>query len=683
MSSFAIPPRRLFVAAAVAAFVIPLAVYIATLSPGLNFEDPVEFAVGAAALGLDHPSGYPLETLWAHLFGYFPAGELAWRFNLSSAAAAAGAALFTFLLVWDFIGARATTLTRMAGAALATTFTAFGLTLWSQAVVTEAYALNAALIAAALWLGWRARAEGGRWWYALAFTAGLAAANHTSSLLLTVPLLIYVGWRRRPQPAAIVLAAAFFTLALSVYMYAPVRAARDPALNWGSPATLGRFWTYVRRSDMNELWWPRYRYLGFHALELGRFLLTEYGPAAGLLAGLGGILAWRRTYGRMLAVIAFIGGPLAMFALVGLLRPVQIIEIQVWYIPFFLAAAALAGIGVGLLTEHIKSPGWRRGAAAAAVFIALVPMVYNLPPNNRHAFHFTEEHARNLLRTFPYGAVAAFRDNGRLGIYELVYFHDFFYRRPDVAILESSGTVGTREGVPAPGERNISPMAETVRWANLMTRHFRDARHPVFYSSPDAETLGWGVVPVPFGLLYHLESRAGNPLPYTPPWRHYEYKELRAVGRALENERPAVDPTAFRMWANYYTQHSHFAFARGDITGALADLAMASRLVGRDHRSAWFIASVYAEYGYFEQALPIFEVVKKEIERYRYDTRAGVAGYCNLLNALGEAYAETGAMDSARRQFEESLALDPDQPDLKAYMTSLGLTPPESGGPRQ
>jgi hypothetical protein len=66
-----------------AAFVVPFLVYLYTLAPSLNFEDSVEFALGCAVLGVDHPSGYPLETLAGHLFTYLPLGELAWRVNVA------------------------------------------------------------------------------------------------------------------------------------------------------------------------------------------------------------------------------------------------------------------------------------------------------------------------------------------------------------------------------------------------------------------------------------------------------------------------------------------------------------------------------------------------------------------------------------------------------------------------
>jgi hypothetical protein len=280
-----------------AAFAVPFAVYLSTLAPSLNFEDSMEFALGCAVLGVDHPAGYPLQTLVGHLFTYLPLGEVAWRVNLASATFGALASAFIFLLTWELLAPVVENRRLLAaGSWAAGALFAFSSAFWPQAVITEVYALNAAALAATLWCGARCNARrDARWFYATAFAAALAAANHPLSLVATAPLLAYLWFKLRREAGGAALAAnaaALFLLGISIYLYLALRASRQPPLNWGVPADLPRFADHVRRREFGTIYWPRYRYLGRHAWELGKLLLLQFGPGAGALAAVG--LAWLR-----------------------------------------------------------------------------------------------------------------------------------------------------------------------------------------------------------------------------------------------------------------------------------------------------------------------------------------------------------------------------------------------------
>ena len=78
-----------------------LAVYVATLAPGLTFEhngaDGGDLITAAHTLGVPHPSGYPTYTLLAWLASQLPVGTIAYRANLLSAVCASLAAGLTCL----------------------------------------------------------------------------------------------------------------------------------------------------------------------------------------------------------------------------------------------------------------------------------------------------------------------------------------------------------------------------------------------------------------------------------------------------------------------------------------------------------------------------------------------------------------------------------------------------------
>jgi len=75
------------------AFLLLLALYLATLCPSVGGGDSGELTAAALTGGVPHPSGYPLFALLARFFAALPLGHSpAWRVNLLSAVPMAAAA---------------------------------------------------------------------------------------------------------------------------------------------------------------------------------------------------------------------------------------------------------------------------------------------------------------------------------------------------------------------------------------------------------------------------------------------------------------------------------------------------------------------------------------------------------------------------------------------------------------
>src|ERR1700722_11902971 len=79
--------------------VIMLAVYLFTLSPDIELDFSGIFVTGAMYAGVPHPPGFPLWTIYAHLFTLLPYSNIAWRVSVSSAVAGAFACGLIALLV--------------------------------------------------------------------------------------------------------------------------------------------------------------------------------------------------------------------------------------------------------------------------------------------------------------------------------------------------------------------------------------------------------------------------------------------------------------------------------------------------------------------------------------------------------------------------------------------------------
>jgi transmembrane protein TMEM260 (protein O-mannosyltransferase) len=233
--------------------VVVLAIIGPTVMPGLGFWDTGEFQTVPPILGTMHPTGYPTYVLLGFLVNLLltPIGEPAYRMNVMSLLAVAAAAALA-----------ASTIRSLTGRATVGAAVGIGVALtpvvWGIATRADAHALHLAFVALliALLVRWEQapRDEGqaaspgaDRWLIGAAVVFGLAAGNHSLTLLLALPIGLFVlavepAVIHRPRLIAACLVAAFGSLAL-VYLELPLRAGPFRAsLVYADPDTWDGFW---------------------------------------------------------------------------------------------------------------------------------------------------------------------------------------------------------------------------------------------------------------------------------------------------------------------------------------------------------------------------------------------------------------------------------------------------------
>jgi hypothetical protein len=250
-----------------ATIVAPLVVAIAAttlgvwrLMPGVGYWDTAEFQTVPPILGTAHPTGYPTYVIlgWLASAILAPFGEAAFRMNLMSAILVGLAAGLTVDLVRRLIGS--TVIGVAAGLGLATTPIT-----WGIATHADPHALHLLFVVAILWLllrwedeihGSNASTQSDNWLIAAAAVTGLAAGNHSLTLLLVLPIGLFVlgvepRILRRPGLIAGCIAATVVAVVV-VYLELPLRGGLIPALRaplvYGSPSTLGGF-AYVATGE--------------------------------------------------------------------------------------------------------------------------------------------------------------------------------------------------------------------------------------------------------------------------------------------------------------------------------------------------------------------------------------------------------------------------------------------------
>ncbi len=307
-----------------ALFAASLALYLSAMAPGITSRneggDAGDLLVAAFKWGVPHPTGYPTYVLGLRLFAWaVPIGDEAHRGNLFSAVTAALAVPFVFLAVRAVIermpetsgDRRAPYLFALVAAAAFSVSSVF----WSQATITEVYALNALFAAALLWLATEIRARLDRGESAAvrmtvaALLLGLGLGNHFTLALAGLPLIVWVYWpalqARDWRAAPVFRPAAAFVAGLCVYAYPPIASAQGPVIAWGHPHTWEGFrWMITGSIYRNYAFGVEGGRVIQRIVKVFDFLTGQYGYAGLVLGSAGLSVMWSRARGLAIATAA-------------------------------------------------------------------------------------------------------------------------------------------------------------------------------------------------------------------------------------------------------------------------------------------------------------------------------------------------------------------------------------------
>ncbi len=423
-----------------------LAVYVATLAPGLTFEhngvDGGDLIAAARTLGVPHPSGYPTYTLLAWLASHLPVGTIAYRVNLLSAVCASLAAGLACLSAQIVLAGSRHRLALSAATGL--TF-AFSSLLWSQAVIAEVYALLALFASFLLWLvlSWRESPEGDLrgggdvWLWLAGLTLGVGLGNHLT-LILIAPALLVLLWperRRWLRTRVLIPTAGLFLAGLVIYVYLPLAAARQPAVNWGDPQTWDRFWWVVSGGPYRQY------VFGLHLDEVsGRIaawagLLGDQFGWWGLVLVVTGAWSWRRGKETQTDL------PLAVAFLVwGLLAGLYAFfyattDSYVYLTPLLLPLALAWGKGADHLLQVAQrfGPAWRRAALAVILLLPIGSLALHWQAADLSHDRTAHDYMQQVLDVAAPGALIIVQGDGPT--FALWYGLYAEGQRPDVAVV--------------------------------------------------------------------------------------------------------------------------------------------------------------------------------------------------------------------------------------------------------
>ncbi len=425
-----------------------MVVYLTSMAPGLSWAndgaDGGDLIAAAATGGVAHPTGYPLYLLLARLFQLVPVGSLAFRTNLMSAFAAVTAAVLVYGLVTRSLSPSNPHQYWLAG--LASGF-AFGLSplAWSQAVITEVYALHSLFVALLLYLSvnyFSLHLTQKRTDRLLGLTFGLAMGNHITTILL-LPVILSTTILRKPTSTqgnhwrdnwqldgrSLLRQMIWLGVGLLVYLTLPLRALSHPPVNWGNPVTLdGLAWLVSGKLYQGQLFSLTLPSVLERVRVVVALFLEQFG-IPGLSIGLIGLIFFfkpTRLYLGMLWIVVASSAFAIVYA-----TP----DSFMYLIPAFLCFAIYFGMGLGGLMEAFSRRFHIIGPLIGLVFILILFFQAGNNWSQVDASHDqrAEVFGQDVLALAPAHAIVFAK--GDPAVFTMWYFQYAMKNRPDLAIL--------------------------------------------------------------------------------------------------------------------------------------------------------------------------------------------------------------------------------------------------------
>ncbi len=431
-------------------------IYLATIAPGLtwanNGADGGDLISAAATWGVAHPPGYPVYLLIARIFQFLPVGSIAFRTNLLSAICTVLAATILYeIVVRSFVSLKEKWL-----AGLVTAF-AFGLSqlVWSQAVITEIYALQELLIVLLLYLlllgknhtNLNPKVVDSL----LGLIFGLAFSNHLTALILLPAVLlvdivsyhpvgnhplraryIHQAWRMgwSVQWGPLIRRCIWILIGISVFLSLFIRANTGSPVNWGNPSTIKNFiWVISGKIYGNYLFDFPYSFFSIKLATWGKIFLNQVGLIGLLIAIFGLIWNWSKSI-RFSAVTSWMVFTFWTFSFF-----YNSIDSYVYLIFAIIAISLWLGWGVAsIITITNLYQRWLGVVAGILVIGYLIGTGWQTWPKVDASKDFrAEDFGHRVISIAPSESII-FTD-GDKDAFALWYFHYVLEKRPDIAVI--------------------------------------------------------------------------------------------------------------------------------------------------------------------------------------------------------------------------------------------------------
>jgi len=322
-------------------------------------------------------------------------------------------------------------------------------------------------------------------------------------------MIVLTDWRMVIRIKELFISLAFALFGFSVHLYLPLRALRNPLVNWGDAKSLDQFlWHFLRKGYPSE---PQQRSVELVWAQIKAFNVPrEFTWLGVLLLVLGLLFLWEKNRLVFFAYLASVVTFVAVIA--GYLNTAfdTIFLTEEFFTPVYLLTAVLIGIGLFSLLRYAVSKARLPERIGVPVYGLVTVMFLSLPTalcavnyyeNDQHNNYIAYDYATNSLRSLPQNAVMfTWGDSGAFPLWYL------------------QGVERMREDVDLPHTPHL-----VFRWyLDSMPRLFKGSnlkKPDVLYSGPEValriavmESLGLRPVYIDFSTRYSVEFKDYIPI---------------------------------------------------------------------------------------------------------------------------------------------------------------------------
>ena len=525
------------------------AVYLLTMAPSFKLDDSPEVASAAWGLSLMHPPGYPLYTMAGKIASLFPAGSVAFRINLLSAALGCLSVYLISVLsgyVFRGKGNRNT-----AAAAITAGLAAFSYIFWNQAYEAKGgiYMLNLALMICVIYFALQSYEKGGKKYaYMLCYVYGLSFANHwqTMVLLAAIPAAALFHARAKLRARGILLCAAFFFAGLTPYIFSLIRHDALSYITWADLRSVQGFLDYVLRRRysgsaepftaqviLRQAWW----YLELFYRDFGLFFVLMF---------LGITPLYRMNKNAFMAFMA-VAAPVTIavvlfsrpFAYLAILNDIFLLPVQV-AAAFFIVAGILRG---GEVLKSVLKPYFYAACAIAFVFTAAASWMLNDSSRNFIGY----DYAMNTLKTIKQGSL--YMAEGDYNIFPMMYMLGPGDKRHDITFLSVADLgfdagirrVNTNLKITLPSSRLDVNIRAVVDSYMGRLEEYRNSPSPIFDTAQVTR-----YPQIPEGILIRVREKYG----VTDP-SYFDLYSYRGIRQYFLANPDVYLPVSWYFWSMY------------------------------------------------------------------------------------------------------------------------------------
>ncbi|MCX8093453.1 MAG: DUF2723 domain-containing protein [Candidatus Goldbacteria bacterium] len=234
-------------------FIIFIFIYLFSLSPAYNSDDSPETTLAFHTLGVQHPPGYPLNTLIGKLFTFLPLGSLMFRANLMAVFFNILSGLILFIIIYKIIDdIKEEKSIKFLISIIGVIFYLFSVSVWRQGISAKGsiYGINA-FFTCLVFYSVISTKYNLKYLYFFSFIYGLAMGNHWTSMIVIFPAFIFyfIVQYKKINIKNILLSIIFFIIGVSIYLFVFIRSKTEPVYAWGDTKTIKDFIWLISRAQ--------------------------------------------------------------------------------------------------------------------------------------------------------------------------------------------------------------------------------------------------------------------------------------------------------------------------------------------------------------------------------------------------------------------------------------------------